>query len=146
MRFVSLLFLNDGNVPIPLMTIHLKRTAVHHANLKQAVFKLQATKYALFFFFRFLIYVCFNENFVKNVMKKLSVFNTNFQNSCQDLADYRILRLFWALTSFHFNAFKNRFDMVSQCLLPSKTKKVISYYWLVLRQQSFIVLQKHIFC
>ena len=116
-----------------------------HVNLKQAVFKLQAIEYPILFFL-FLIYVCCNENFVKNFMKKLSIFNTNFQNSCQDVVDYRILGLFWALTSFHFNVFKNRFHMLSQCLLPSITKKIVSYYWLVLGQQSFIVFQIHIFC
>ena len=56
MRFVSLIFLNDGNIAISLMTIHLKRTAVHYANLKQAVFKLQAIEYAIFFFL--ISYLC----------------------------------------------------------------------------------------
>ena len=28
-----------------------------------------------------------------------------------------------ALTSFHINVFKKRFDMFSQCLVPSVTKK-----------------------
>ena len=32
------------------------------------------------------------------------------------------------LTSFHFNVFlKNRFDMLSQCLVPYVAKKVNSY-------------------
>ena len=147
MRFVSLLFLNDGNIAISLMTIHLKSTAVHHAMLiLNKPFLNYRPSNMLFCFFLFLIYVCFNENFVKNFMKKLSIFNTNFQNSCQDVVDYRILGLFWALTSFHFNVFKNRFHMLSQCLLPSITKKIVSYYWLVLGQQSFIVFQIHIFC
>ena len=39
-----------------------------------------------------------------------------------------------ALTSFHFNVFLKRFDMLSQCLTLSVTKKVISYS-LVLGQQ-----------
>ena len=37
-----------------------------------------------------LIYVYFNEAFVKNFMKKLSSFNTNFQNSFQDAVYYRL--------------------------------------------------------
>ena len=37
----------------------------------------------LFCFFRIVIYVYFNEAFIKNFMKKL-IFNINFQNSFQD--------------------------------------------------------------
>ena len=43
-------------------------------------------------FFLFLIYAYFNKAFVKNFLKKLSFFNTNFQNSFQDIVCYRILR------------------------------------------------------
>ena len=62
--------------------IHLKCTVVHYANLKfkhlkQAIFKLRAIEYAISFF-QFLIYVYFNEAFLKNFMEKLSFFNTNF--------------------------------------------------------------------
>ena len=141
MRFVSLLFLNDGNIAISLMTIHLKRTAVHHAMLiLNKPFLNYRPSNILFCFFYFLFM------FVLTRILSKSIFNTNFQNSCQDVVDYRILGLFWALTSFHFNVFKNRFHMLSQCLLPSITKKIVSYYWLVLGQQSFIVFQIHIFC
>ena len=49
--------------------------------------------------------------------------------------------LVWALTSFQFNVFlKKRFDMLSQCLVQSLTKKVISYS-LGLGQQPLIILQ-----
>ena len=44
----------------------------------------------LFRFFRFLIYVYFNETFVKKLMKKLSFFNTIFQNSFEDVVYYRM--------------------------------------------------------
>ena len=44
----------------------------------------------LFRFFRFLIYVRFNDAFVKNFMKKVSFFNTNFQNSFKDVACYKL--------------------------------------------------------
>ena len=39
----------------------------------------------LFRFFRFVIYIHINVPYVKNFMKKLSLFNTNFQKSFQDL-------------------------------------------------------------
>ena len=45
-----------------------------------------------------------------------------------------------ALTSVHFNVFHKRFHMLSQCLVPSITKKVISYL-LVLGQQPLITFQ-----
>ena len=45
----------------------------------------------LFLSFRFLICVYFNEAFVKKFMKELSFFNTNFQNSFQNVVYYRIL-------------------------------------------------------
>ena len=48
------------------------------------------------------------------------------------------------LRSFHLYAFLKKLDMLSQCLAPSITKKVISY-WLVLEQKLFIALQKQHF-
>ena len=48
MHFVSLFFLNERNITISLFMTHLKGTVE----------------------FRFLIYVYFNETFVKNFMKK----------------------------------------------------------------------------
>ena len=47
--------------------------------------------YFVFVFFLFLNYVYLHEAFVKNVMKKLSFFSTNFQNLFQDVVYYRIL-------------------------------------------------------
>ena len=48
--------------------------------------KLQTSRLLCYFgFFRFLIYACFNQDFLKNVMKKLSFFDTNFQNSFQEV-------------------------------------------------------------
>ena len=49
---------------------------------KQVVFKLRAVEYAISFFP--ISYVCFHKAFVKNFMKKLSFFSTNFQNSSQN--------------------------------------------------------------
>ena len=70
------------NITTSLLMIHLKCTVVHYANLKfkhrkQAIFKLRAIEYAISFF-QFLIYVYFNEAFLKNFMEKLSFFNTKF--------------------------------------------------------------------
>ena len=39
----------------------------------------------LFRFFQCLIYIYFNKTFAENFMKKISLFNTNFQNSFQDV-------------------------------------------------------------
>ena len=50
---------------------------------------LRAVEYAIFF--RFLIYVYLNDAFIKHFMKKLSLFNVNFQNLFQDAVYYRIL-------------------------------------------------------
>ena len=75
--------------------IHLKCTIVNYANLNLGFKNKPFLNYGLFNmlfrFFRFHIYVYFNETFVKNFMTGLSLFNTNFQNSCQDVAYYRIL-------------------------------------------------------
>ena len=45
-----------------------------------------------------------------------------------------------ALTSFHFNVFLKRSDMLNQCIVLSITKKHISHS-LVLGQQTLIALQ-----
>ena len=64
--------------------IHLKRTVVHYANLISSSINKPFLNYGplnmLFHILEFLIYVYFNEAFVKKFMKKLSFFNTNFQN------------------------------------------------------------------
>ena len=75
------------------MMIHLKCTVVHYANLDSSFINkpsLWAVEYAISFFA--ISYLClFNEAFVKNFMKKLSFFHTNFQNSFQDVVYYRML-------------------------------------------------------
>ena len=63
MHFVSLLFLNEGNIAISLLMIHLKCTVVYYANLNSSSLNkhyLWAVEYAISFF-RFLVYVCFND-------------------------------------------------------------------------------------
>ena len=96
MHFVSLFFLNERNITTSLLMIHLKCTVVHYANLnsssKNKAFLNYGSLNMLFRFFRFLIYVYFNETFVKKLMKQLSSFNTNFQNSFEDVVYCRILR------------------------------------------------------
>ena len=48
---------------------------------KQSIFKLRALEYAISGAFRFPFCVYFDEAFAINFMKKLSFFNTNFQDS-----------------------------------------------------------------
>ena len=93
MHFVSLFFLNERNIITSLLMINLKCTVVHYANLNSGSLNkhyLRAVEYAICFF-RFLIYVCFNDAFVKNFTTKMSFFNANLQNSFQDVVRYRIL-------------------------------------------------------
>ena len=47
--------------------IHLKCTVVHYANLNSSILKLWVVEYAISFFFSFIIYVYFNEAFVKKL-------------------------------------------------------------------------------
>ena len=94
-HYVSSFFLNERNITISLLMIHLKCTVVHYANLNSSSINkpyLRAIEYAISFFFRFLIYNYFNEAFAKNLMKKLSIFSTNIQNPFQDVVHYRILK------------------------------------------------------
>ena len=93
MHFVSLFFLNERTITTSLLMIHLKCTFVHYVNLNSSFINkpyFWAVEYAIsgcfffLFFFRFLIYIYFNEAFDKNSMGELSFFNANFQNSFQD--------------------------------------------------------------
>ena len=74
--FCFIFFLNERNITIYPLMIYLKYTAVHYTNLNSSsvnnpFFKIQAVEYASLFFFRFLIYVYFNETFLKIFMKKI---------------------------------------------------------------------------
>ena len=66
-------FQNERNITTFLLMIHLKCTVVHYANLnsssKNKPFLNYGSLNMLFRFFRFLIYVYFNETFVKKLMK-----------------------------------------------------------------------------
>ena len=93
MHFVSLFFLSEGNITISLLMIYEKCTVVHYANLNSNSLNThysRAVEYAISFF-RFLIYVYFNDAFIKNFMEKLSFFNDNFQYSFHNIVYYRIL-------------------------------------------------------
>ena len=93
MHFVSLFFLHEGNVTISLLIIHVKCTVVHYVKLNSSSLNKhysRAVEYAISFF-RFLIYVYFNDASIKNFMEKLLFFNANFQKSFQDVVYYRIL-------------------------------------------------------
>ena len=95
MHFVSLFFSKWKEHYNLLLMIHLKCTIVQYADLNLGSKNKPFLKYGsfnmLFRFFRFLIDIYFNETFVKKLMKKLSLFNTNFQNSFQDVVYYIIL-------------------------------------------------------
>ena len=89
MHFVSLFPLNEGDITTSFLMIHLKCTVMHYNNLNRSSINnplLRDVEYATLFFFYF-----FNEAFVENFIKKLLLFNANFQNSFQDVVDYRIL-------------------------------------------------------
>ena len=83
MYFVSLFFLKERNFTTSLLTIHLKCTVVLYANLNSSSINKPFLNYGqlnmLFRFFRFLIYVYFNEALVKKFTK------------FQDVVHYRIL-------------------------------------------------------
>ena len=72
-HFVSLFFLNERNITTSLLMIHLKRTVAHCANLNSSSIIKPFLNYGplnmLFRFLRFLIYVYFNEAFIKKFMK-----------------------------------------------------------------------------
>ena len=95
MNFVSLLFLDEGNIQISLLMIHLKCTIAHYANLNSSSINKLFLHYRplniLFRFFRFHFNVYSKEAFVKKFMKQLSFFNTIFKYSFQDVVYYRIL-------------------------------------------------------
>ena len=70
MYFVSLFFLNERNITTSLLMIQLKCTVVHYANLNSGSINKPFLNYGLLnklsrSFFRFLIYVYFNEAFAK---------------------------------------------------------------------------------
>ena len=73
MHSVSLFSLNERNVTTSLLMVLLKFTIVHYANLNSGPVNKHYLRvvYALFAFFRFLVYVYFNDVFVKDFMKKL---------------------------------------------------------------------------
>ena len=87
MHFVSSFSLNERNITTSLVIIHLKCAVVRYANLNSSSINmpyLRAVEYAIQFFLIF--YLClFQQSFVKNFMKILSFFNTNFQNPFQDV-------------------------------------------------------------
>ena len=92
MDFISLFFLNERNITTSLLILHLKCTALHCANLNSSSINkpsLRVVEYAIFFF-RILVYAYFNDVFVEDFMKKTIIFNTNFQNSFQDVVYYTI--------------------------------------------------------
>ena len=92
---VFLFFLNERNIATLLWMIYSIYIVVHYTNLNLSSIKNCFLNYEppnkTFRFFRFLIYVYVNKDFVKSFTKKLSSFNTNFQNSFPDVVYYRII-------------------------------------------------------
>ena len=79
-----------------LLMTHLRCTVVHYANWNSSPinksFLNDGQLNMLFFFFWFLIYVYFNEAFVKKVWNN-SFFNTNFISRCSILRRIRMSNL-----------------------------------------------------
>ena len=125
--FVSMYFLNERNITTSLLMMHLKRTVAHYAYLNPSFINkpyLRAFEYAISCFFLFLIYDYFNEAFVKNFMKKLSFFNTNFKNSFQDvvyiLQNIRMFFRFLIYNYFNEAFIKNFMEKLSLLIQISK--------------------------
>ena len=74
MHFVSSFFLNERNIAVSLLMIHLKYSVVHYTNLNSSSINKSflncGPSNVLFRFFRFLIYIYLKEAFIKNFMKK----------------------------------------------------------------------------
>ena len=94
MHFVLLFFLNERNITTSLLMIHLKCAVVHYVSLNSSSINkpyLRAAKCAISFvcfFFRFFnVYLTILLS--KTLWKKF--FNTNFQNSFQDVVYYKKL-------------------------------------------------------
>ena len=74
MHFVSLFFLKERNIATSLLMIHLKCSIVHYANQAPQTSRSYWPLNMLFHFFRFLIYVYFNEAFVEKIFKITIIF------------------------------------------------------------------------
>ena len=73
MHYISLFFLNEGNIATSLLMLYLKYTVVHYANINlnsinKPFVNLRDVEYAISFFL-FLIYIYFNETFIKHIRK-----------------------------------------------------------------------------
>ena len=103
-HFVSLFFLNKKNLQpffwwciyyLIFNNLMVDFTIVHYANLNSRFinnrFLISGRWICYLFLFGFLIYVYFNEAFIKNFMKKLSLFIINFPKLFQDVVYSKIL-------------------------------------------------------
>ena len=105
--FCFFAFLNERNIKTTLLVINLKCFASTFKLHKQVVLKLLVVKCAIsgfFGFFWFLIYLYFNEAFVKNFTGKLSFFNKNFQKFFQEVVCYIILSFFKIIWKSYFSS------------------------------------------
>ena len=102
-HFVFLFFLNEKNISTSLLIIHLKCdvmycyvlfpfTIYNYANLNSSSLSkpyLRAVEYAILLLFDILYIFILMKLLSKILLKKLSLFNTNFQNSFRDVVYYR---------------------------------------------------------
>ena len=102
-HFVFLFFLNEKNISTSLLIIHLKCdvmycyvlfpfTMYNYANLNSSSLSkpyLRAVEYAILLLFDILYIFILMKLLSKILLKKLSLFNTNFQNSFRDVVYYR---------------------------------------------------------
>ena len=68
-RFVSLFFLNERNITILLLMIHLKCAVLKSSINRQSILKLRAVNYAIAFFFNFLFKFIFTRLLLKTLRK-----------------------------------------------------------------------------
>ena len=96
MHYISLFFLNEGNITTSLLMLYLKYTVVHYANINlssinKPFVNLRDVEYAISFFFCFLFIFILMRLSSNTLLKKLSFSNKNFQYSSENVAYYRIL-------------------------------------------------------
>ena len=86
---------NEGNIKASVLLILLKCIFVGYSNGNESFTGRLFSNYGplnmLFRFFRYLIYSVFHKAFVKEFMKRLCFFSSNFKNLFQDVVYYRKL-------------------------------------------------------
>ena len=114
---------NKGNIKASILLILLKCIVEGYSNKNESftnrLFSNNGPLNMRFHIFRYRIYNVSHEAFVKKSMKKLSFFNSNFNNSFQDVLYYRKLE---CLTLWYWNG--------SPLNIRQKVEK-LSIFWAV---------------